>query len=281
MILSFHPLFVGDLNILCAGREPDGSDLSAIKNADAVILPQGCRQALYEMAKDNCSLVFPDYDARFAYPDKLDQIRLFKEKDLPHPETHTYRSTEEILDTPGKPVAVLPFTFPFVFKFAWGGEGEGVFLIQSVEEFEAAVKKAALYEKSGVSGFLLQEYIPSDKTLRLVRIGKSTFSYWRIQDRQGAFGSSLSQGARIDAEAEPGLVAVSLKHLNQFCLKTKINLAGFDAIFASHGREKPLFLEINYFFGRRGLGGSEKYYQILETEIKEWLDRHGLSVGQV
>jgi ribosomal protein S6--L-glutamate ligase len=176
---------------------------------------------------------------------------------------------------------VLPFKFPFVFKFAWGGEGEGVFSIQSAEDFEAAIKKVALYEKSGSYGFLLQEYIHSDKTLRLVRIGESTYSYWRVQDRPDAFGSSLSQGAHIDTEAEPGLVAVASKHLNQFCRKTNINLAGFDAIFASHGPEQPLFLEINYFFGRRGLGGSEKYYQILETEIKQWLDRHGLSVGQV
>ena len=65
MIVSFHPLFEADKNILCAGREPDADDLKAIKAAKAVILPQGCRQSLYEMARDNCQHVFPDYAARF------------------------------------------------------------------------------------------------------------------------------------------------------------------------------------------------------------------------
>ena len=83
------------------------------------------------------------------------------------------------------------------------------------------------------------------------------------------------RGSKFD----PDLVAVAIKHLTRFCRTTNINLAGFDAIFSTQNRELPLFLEINYFFGRRGLGGSEKYYQILETEIKQWLDRLGLSVG--
>ena len=38
MIVSFHPLFEADKNIISAGREPDADDLAAIKAADAVIL---------------------------------------------------------------------------------------------------------------------------------------------------------------------------------------------------------------------------------------------------
>ena len=70
MILSFHPCYEADSNILCAGRDPDEKDLAAIRAADAVILPQGCREALYLLARQNCSYVFPDYDARFQYPGK-------------------------------------------------------------------------------------------------------------------------------------------------------------------------------------------------------------------
>jgi ribosomal protein S6--L-glutamate ligase len=32
-------------------------------------------------------------------------------------------------------------------------------------------------------------------------------------------------------------------------------------------------LEINYFFGRSGLGGSQVYYEILQKEILNWLHR--------
>ena len=60
MIVSFHPLFEADRNIICAGRE----DPAAIRAADAVILSQGCYRALYEMAWENCPHVFPNYDAR-------------------------------------------------------------------------------------------------------------------------------------------------------------------------------------------------------------------------
>jgi ribosomal protein S6--L-glutamate ligase len=36
-------------------------------------------------------------------------------------------------------------------------------------------------------------------------------------------------------------------------------------------RQQPLLLEINYFFGRIGLGGSETFYRILRKEIHKWL----------
>jgi ribosomal protein S6--L-glutamate ligase len=33
----------------------------------------------------------------------------------------------------------------------------------------------------------------------------------------------------------------------------------------------PMLLEINYFFGRKGLGGSKAYYKLLHEEIQAWL----------
>ena len=278
MVLSFHPCFIGNKNIICAGRPPGETELSAIKTADAIILPQGCSQALYEMAKNNCPHIFPDYDIRFKYPGKPAQIQLFRETGLPHPQTRLYVCTKDFVDSSDDLPAVMPFGFPFVFKLSWGGEGDTVFLIRSEKDLENAIQKAILHETSGNAGFLLQEYIPTDRTLRLVRIGEAIYSYWRIQNSREGFGTSLSQGARIDHTADPDLVAIAMKHLTEFCRKTKINLAGFDVIFSIQNKKSPLFLEINYFFGRRGLGGSEKYYQILKTEIKQWLDRLGLAV---
>ena len=54
-------------------------------------------------------------------------------------------------------------------------------------------------------------------------------------------------------------------------------VAGFDVIFSSaNGDPDPMLLEINYFFGRKGLGGSENYYRILLEEIRNWLIRRNL-----
>jgi ribosomal protein S6--L-glutamate ligase len=65
-----------------------------------------------------------------------------------------------------------------------------------------------------------------------------------------------------------------------FCDRTGINLAGFDLIFPSGSdRPKPLFLEINYFFGRRGLGGSERYYRLIDRAIRRWLSSLDLDAG--
>jgi ribosomal protein S6--L-glutamate ligase len=278
MILSFHPCFIGDRNIICAGRSPGTEELSAIKAADAVILPQGCRQSLYEMARDHCGHVFPGYDARFQYPGKIEQIRLFRKMNLSHPKTCLYGSAD---DAVGKTATPADFDLPWVFKFPWGGEGESVFLIESKAQFEKMLDRAVQYEKSGQTGFLIQEYIPTHRSLRIVRIGETVRSYWRVMDGSEAFGSSLAAGASVETEMDPKLQQTAIDRLDPFCKKTGIDLAGFDVLYADDfGKKEPLFIEINYFFGRTGLGGSENFYRLLETEIKQWLDKNGFASVQ-
>ncbi|MGD9054654.1 MAG: hypothetical protein PVJ41_05280 [Desulfobacterales bacterium] len=273
MIVSFHPLFEADKSIICAGREPGADDLAAIKAAEAVILPQGCRQSLYEMAIDNCSHVFPNYDVRFDYPGKIGQIQLFQKNGTAHPHAETYPSLDVFRQQYGETPKNIAFELPCVFKFDWGGEGETVYLINTPEDLKRVLQKAADFERSGQKGFLLQEYVPTQgTTLRVVIIGQSLISYWRIQQNSEDFMSSVSHGARIDDAMEPERQKVAKVFVKNLCNKTGINLAGFDVIFAPVKEHiKPLMLEINYFFGRRGLGGSEAYYEVLKQEIKDWL----------
>jgi ribosomal protein S6--L-glutamate ligase len=122
------------------------------------------------------------------------------------------------------------------------------------------------------TGFLLQQFVPTDgRTLRVVIIGRRAFSYWRIP-APGRFHACVSRGAAIEADADPALQARGRAAVQALCASTRINLAGFDLIFPSDGAgPSPLFLEINFFFGRRGLGGSERYYRLLEEEIRAWL----------
>ncbi len=344
MILSFHPIFEGDKNILCAGREPGADDLAAVRAADAVILPQGCKASLYTMARENCANVFPNYDARFEYPGKIGQTRLFRKLNAPHPKTEIYTSHSSFL-TSHFSLLTSQFSLPFVFKFDWGGEGDNVFLIRSSEEFETVLQKAAVFESTGQSGFLIQEYIPfqnrelrenvervsnpfyreqeyipsqnrdlrenvervlnpfyreqeyipfqnrelrenvegvlnpfyreqeyipsQNRDLRVAVIGQKMISYWRVQKDTEKFCSNLSKGAVIDRDSDPDLQAKGIDAVRAFCEKTGINLAGFDLLF-SH--DESLFIEINYFFGRQGLGGSERFYDILTQEIGKWIN---------
>ena len=281
MILSYHPCYVADGNLLCAGRDPDANDLAAIQKAEAVILPQGCRQPLYRMARDNCRHVFPNYDTRFAYPGKTGQVRLFKALDIPHPKTWIFNNLSQFKNWQQTVTAII---FPMVFKLDWGGEGETVMLLETSFDLDQALSKAADYETSGQQGFVLQSVVPhANRTLRVVVIGQTIKSYWRIQDNPEIFGTSLAGGARIDHEVRPEIHHRALSLTKSFCRQTKINLAGLDFIFhesvLENDEPQPLMLEINYFFGRTGLGGSTNFYSMLQAEIDKWLTCIGLGIN--
>ncbi len=271
MIVSFHPCFVADYNLICAGRDPGPEDLAAIRAADAVVLPQGCRRSLYEAAKRNCRRVFPNYDARFDYPGKTGQIKLFRKTGTTHPETLLFASTEECLRVFGSQPAPA---FPLVFKFDWGGEGQGVFRFEAEGPFRRFLSESRF---APAEPCLVQSYIPgARRTLRVAVIGRMIRSYWRLAGDPEGFYANLSRGGTIDEASDPGLQAAGREAVCDFCKKTGIDLAGIDLLFReTEGAPAPLFLEVNYFFGRRGLGGSHRYYGLLEEQVRAWLNEAG------
>ena len=287
MILSFHPCIVADENIICAGRNPGGGDLAAIRSAKAVILPQGCSQALYEMARKNCRNVFPNYDARFQYPGKIGQIRLMRRFQAAHPRSmlfsdlSAFRSRIKSGLEPGfgHERHSADLTFPLVLKFNWGGEGDTVHLVSNSEDLVRLLERAANYEKSGQRGFLIQEYIPSNnRVLRVVAVGGRFISYWRVQTDPQAFSTALARGGAVDGKSDPQLQGPARQAVGHFCNATGINLAGFDLLFRSDATHpRPLFLEINYYFGRHALGGSQRWYPMLADQINRWMRESGLN----
>ncbi|MFZ5569743.1 MAG: glutathione synthase, partial [Thermodesulfobacteriota bacterium] len=95
---------------------------------------------------------------------------------------------------------------------------------------------------------------------------------WRIQTDPGPVTISLSSGARMDPAADPTLRKKGIQAVRDFCRKTGINLAGFDLIYPEKPPDSPpCFLEINYYFGRRGIGGSERFYALLTWQIRKWI----------
>lgn len=280
MILSYHPCFEADKNLLCAGRAPGPDDLLAIQAADAVILPQGCGHFLYKMARSNCRHVFPNFDARFRHRGKIGQIQLFQKHQMCHPKTEIYRGTQAFFERYPNFQDQPIFDFPFVFKFDWGGDGDLVYLIQSIDHLADVLKTAGAFEVSGQKGFIIQEYIPADnRSLRVVVVGETFFSYWRIQHQADHFLSNVAKDATIDYDLHPELQGAAVASVKDFCSQTQINLAGFDILYSSETSvHTPLFLEINYYFGRRGLGGSEKFYDLLTQEILNWIESLGLAL---
>jgi ribosomal protein S6--L-glutamate ligase len=283
MILSFHPIYEADQNRLCAGRDPDAADLAALERAKAVILPQGCRRSLYEAARQRCRYVFPDYSARFAYPGKIGQIRLFQGLGAPHPRSVVFADTGVFFKR--HPSGKSPLAPPAVVKLNWGGEGEGVFPIGTISDLERILTRLQAYERTGQRGFILQEWIPAGgRSLRVVVVGHRLLSYWRVMPSESAARASLSGGGRIDRSSDRHLMAAAEAAVQDLCRRTGINLAGFDILFSRDPSiadpARPLFLEINYFFGRRGFRGSETYYQWLTTAIDQWLHDNADTPGK-
>lgn len=228
------------------------------------------------MATRYCPHVFPNYHARFDYPDKTGQIRLFKNMGVDLPHTETFNTVADFYIKYDNPPVSLNFQLPFVFKLSWGGQGDTVFKIRTWPEFADILQKAAKFEASGQNGFMLQKYIPNDhRTLRVVVIGETVIAYWRRQADGEEFHTSLSRGGIIDSESDPDLIGKGCEAVVEFCRNSDINLAGFDIIFSDEPKTsgKPFFLEINYFFGRRGIGGSESYYRLLSAQIDTWIKK--------
>lgn len=275
MILSFHPCYSADRNRLCAGRDPDEKDLALIRKARAVILPQGCRRSLFDAARINCARVFPDYTARFTWPEKTGQIRMFMHFGAPHPYTTVFDSLQDYCSVYRVENKPEHFVFPLVFKYNGTGEGSCVWRVNSPEQLEQLLGHTAYREKTGQYGFLIQEYVETEGwCLRVVVVGETLHSYWRVQPDPGKFHVSAAHRAAIDHESYPELRKFGENQVRRFCAQTGINLAGFDLIFPADGRARePLFLEVNYYFGRRGLGGSEAFYDLLCSEINRWLER--------
>ena len=282
MILSFHPCYVADVNRLCAGRAPDADDRAAIRRATGVILPQGCQPALYRMARENCPHVFPNYDVRFQYPGKTGQARLFKKMGQACPCTWIFEDSDQFHQ---RWADVRDAGFPLVLKLDWGGEGDTVFMMQSPADLEQAMAAAVEYERTGQRGFVLQTFVPhGNRSLRVAVIGKTMMAYWRVQDEATVFGTSLAKGARVDHQSDPHLRRLALDVVTDFCLHTGVNLAGIDVIFDEADRSgdnpQPLLLEINYFFGRTGLGGSERFYTLFQDAVDRWLADLELAVNR-
>jgi ribosomal protein S6--L-glutamate ligase len=277
MILSFHPNIVADKNILCAGRFPNDKDRAAVSRARAIILPQGPSEMLYRMCRRHCAHVFPNYDMRFDYPGKLGQARLFQSLGASFPATFLF---ETVSDFRNKTQSVTPLQLPFIFKSNWGDEGYQVFLIKTMDALQEQLARAERLEKGGQRGFLLQEFVQhGGRSLRVVVMGKTLYSYWRQQTNPSKLLANLRAGAIIDHLSDPHLQTIGKQVAQDVCKNTGINLAGFDLLFPVDSEQKtPYLLEINYFFGRRGLGGSEKYYALLEKAVVAWLKGIGLKL---
>jgi len=157
-------------------------------------------------------------------------------------------------------------------------EAEGVFVVEDGNSLREALERLAIREQSGLKGFVTQSYIPCNgNALRAVVIGKKTITYWKRPDKPEGKITTISRGAIIDHDWRPDLQKKARTQAKALAERAGINLAAIDFVFSLADKNAaPLFLEINYYFGRRGLGGTENYYRLLYEAIQDWLEKIGM-----
>jgi ribosomal protein S6--L-glutamate ligase len=268
-VLSMHPVIEGDTFYWDRGIW-DQDLVEEIRNARAVILPQTVQREMYGLCKRLCPNVFPNYDLRFQWEGKVGDSLLFWTYGVPHPQTFVYPRVETLLGDhpfmdhsfPGLP------QFPFVLKGAQGGEGKQIWLIENEDQLKERIDHLKKLELQGSFGFVIQQFFVNlQRDLRVVIIGDQVSSYWRKSE---GFRHNLAQGGEIDAESDPDLQASGRDAVLKLSKRTGINLAAFDLVFPTGSRE-PFFLEINYTFGRSGLGGTAGFQKCLRLAVDKWL----------
>jgi len=282
MIVSFHPCFGADHHIVVADRHLNADEIELIAQAQAVILPQARPEEIFAACTGSGALLFPNYGHRFAYPGKMGQSLLFEKLGCPHPATRRWPSVRA-LDEAHPGLATFPHALPFVVKSDRGHEGEGVYIAEDRSSLAGVLECLARKEASGWKGFVTQEYVRcGGNVLRAVIIGRRVVTYWKRPEGPGPRITTISRGAAIDHEWLPELQAKGEGEAFRLAALTGIDLAAVDFVFSmAEDNPEPLFLEINYYFGRRGLGGSERYYAMVHEAIRDWLSRSGLDPDTV
>jgi ribosomal protein S6--L-glutamate ligase len=280
-ILSFHPCIAANRQVILGSRTLSPRDHGLIRKADAIILPQSCSQDLYEACKCSSAELFPNYDVRFKYPGKIGQYFLFKEFQLLHPETMPWISVDEFRSAVRQ--HGISHDFPFLIKGNHGHEGEGVFLITGPDVLESALRVLGEWEKTGQSGFVSQALIESDgNVLRAVILGSKIITYWKRPVLEGSVITTISKTAVVDKNWRKDLQKKARVQTRAFSRSTGTNLAALDFVFSMKSPEPhPLLLEVNYYFGRRGLGGSLNYYRLLYKALLKWLQEKGFDPALV
>lgn len=233
-LVTFNPFrTVGIHGVQYIKPEHMFKEMDKIKEADFVLFPETWQvhSLVYGLKKT----IFPNIETIQLGYSKIEMTRAFWAvcpTDIPY--TEILGSNQENID---KVLATFPF--PFVAKESRSSMGNGVFLIENKQQFlEYAAKTDVFY---------VQEYLESDRDLRICVIGDDVVSaYWRI-GREGDFHHNVAKGGEISFEHIPkeaiDLVKKVAKLLN-------INHAGFD-ILVSNG--KYYILEFNVLFGTKGV----------------------------
>ncbi|MBW1840526.1 MAG: ATP-grasp domain-containing protein [Deltaproteobacteria bacterium] len=191
-VIALEARLKGCKNVITLGVRTNFSDYSRkeadlIRKADKIYYPTTFYADLFDaMGKET----FPSYHTYKCVQDKIKQTALFDLMKISHPRTKVFygnRKKKTITDS---------FGFPFIAKVPRGSAmGRGVYLIKDPDDLRSyCSEKAPAY---------IQEYLPIDRDIRVVVIGKKIIhAYWRIAPKDD-FRSNVAVGGTICLDPVP------------------------------------------------------------------------------
>lgn len=228
------------------GDYPPG-DIKLIQNAKKIYYPTSFYAELFDIAGKK---TFPSYHTYKCAQDKIKQTALFNILNIPHPKTRVFYGKRQ------KSSVLQYFTLPFIGKIPRGSAlGKGVYLIKNREDLEN------YFSITNIA--YIQEYLPSDRDIRIVVIGeKIAHAYWRVAP-EGEFRSNVAVGADILLDPVPGEAKKIALLTAQKCRWDDV---GIDII--KYG-SKYYVLEANMKYGKEGFRKSGiDYMKLMETMIE-------------
>ncbi|MFO7556379.1 MAG: RimK family alpha-L-glutamate ligase [Desulfobacterales bacterium] len=239
-------------NVVTLGVRPNFCDYSPeeagmIRRAKKIYYPTTFYAELFDaMGKKT----FPSYHTYKCVQDKIKQSALFNLLEIPHPRTRVFYGKRQRSDISNH------FTFPFIAKIPRGSAmGRGVYLIRNQEDL------FAYFNLTNVA--YIQEYVPSDRDIRVVVIGDEVVhAYWRIAP-PGDFRSNVAVGAIISFDPVPQNV---LDLALDTARKCRWDDVGIDVV-DNDGR--PCVLEANMKYGKEGFRKAGiDYIKLMERMIE-------------
>ncbi len=179
-------------NVITLGVRTNFSDYTPheadlIRGAEKIYYPTSFYADLFDAAGKR---TFPSYHTYKCVQDKIKQTALFNLLDIPHPRTRVFYGRRWVS------TVCEHFKYPFVAKVPReSAMGRGVYLIQNEADLSA-------YNALTPPAYV-QEYLPTDRDIRVVVIGeKIVHAYWRIAS-PGEFRSNVALGATISLDPVP------------------------------------------------------------------------------
>jgi ribosomal protein S6--L-glutamate ligase len=239
-------------NVITLGVKPNFSDYSPdeaamIRSAEKIYYPSTYYADLFSSMNKK---TFPSCHTYKYVQNKIKQTALFQLIGIPHPKTRIFFGTRQKKGIPDH------FNFPFICKIPRGSAmGRGVYLVRNQEELE-------LYCGMTKTAYI-QEYLPVDRDLRVIVVGrKVVHAYWRIA-KDGEFRSNIAAGGKVSFDFIP-------QQVKDLALHTALSCGWDDVGIDICRHEGKLYvIEANMKYGKEGFKAAGiDYIKLMEKMIE-------------